>query len=192
MRATELRHLLWVGCASVMIGATNAGAATLHTIDVLGVYPDHVAQRLTDPEAAFVSNIEYANKALQNSGANYRYNLVHVEQRNWPQDNSLGSSQLESIMQDPNIKALRDEYGADWLPVLYRPVAVFAESVICHPPTAAHILFLGTRVGMVIALAATTVADVPWPTNWVITWGWDTVPRRAVKVRSRTGAAAGE
>ena len=44
-----------------------------------------------------MSNIEYANTALANSQANYRYNLVHVQQHNWANDDSLGSAQLESF-----------------------------------------------------------------------------------------------
>ena len=99
------------------MGAVTApmqvGAATIHTIDVLGVYSDHTAERLTDPKAAFVSNIEYANRALQNSGANFRYNLVHVTQHSWANDESIGADQLSSFMRDTAIRALREEYGAD-------------------------------------------------------------------------------
>lgn len=88
-------------------------AATLYTIDILGIYSDHVAQRIVDPEALFVANIEYANRALQNSGANYRYNLVHVQQQNWSADNTVGSSQLIALAQDAAVQQLRQEYGAD-------------------------------------------------------------------------------
>ncbi len=94
-----------------MVGAVHA--ATVHTIDVLGIYSDHVAQRISDPEALFASNIEYANQALQNSGANYRYHLVHVQQQNWASDDTVGSSQLISLAQDAEVQQLREEYGAD-------------------------------------------------------------------------------
>jgi hypothetical protein len=87
--------------------------ATVHTIDVLGIYPDEVAQRVADPVALIVSNIEYANRALQNSGANYRYQLVHVQQHNWTDSHDVGSSQLIALQQDAEANSLREEYGAD-------------------------------------------------------------------------------
>lgn len=68
---------------------------------------------VSDPNALFVSNIEYANKALQNSGANYRYNLVDVQQQNWSNDDGLGSTQLSGFAQDSSIRQLRNDYGAD-------------------------------------------------------------------------------
>ena len=100
-------------CIGLPLCAMSVGADTLHTIDVLGIYPDHVAQRVADPEAMFASNIEYANKTLQNSGANYRYNLVHVQQQNWSADSKVGSTELVSLARDPEGRALREQYGAD-------------------------------------------------------------------------------
>lgn len=113
MTLTKYHSLLLAASMGAMITPTLSGAQTIHTIDVLGIYSNHVVGKLTDPEAAFVSNIEYANKALQNSGANHRYNLVHVQQQNWAQDDGIGSAQLNSMLQNSAIKALREEYGAD-------------------------------------------------------------------------------
>lgn len=113
MTVTNLRPVLLVACLAGLAAPMQVSAAAVHTIDVLGVYSSHAAALMADPKAAFVSNIEYANKALQNSGANYRYNLVRVEQRDWPDDSGIGSSQLYSLVRDPAIQALREEYGAD-------------------------------------------------------------------------------
>ena len=90
-----------------------ASAQSVRVIDVLGVYPDHVAAKVSDPVAMFVHNIEYSNRTLQNSGANYRYNLVHVQQINWANDAGLGGSQLSSLRENAAIASLRDQYGAD-------------------------------------------------------------------------------
>ncbi len=113
MNHFKTRTAVLLACLGTQAMLQVAHAETTYTVDVLGVYSDHAAQRVSDPEALFVSHIEYANKALQNSGANYRYNLVHVQQQNWPSDNGLGSTQLRSLAQDATIKQLRDEYGAD-------------------------------------------------------------------------------
>lgn len=99
-------------CAGLQALPFSSLAAT-YTIDVLGVYSNHAAQEVVDPRALFASNIEYANRALQNSGANYRYNLVEVVQQNWAKDDLPGLEQLSSIADDANVKQLRDEYGAD-------------------------------------------------------------------------------
>ena len=99
-------------CAFVSMSAQSQVTST---VDVLGIYSDHAAQLVSDPAALFVSNIEYANRALANSGANYRYNLVHVQQSNWSNDASLGGSQLQSFARDEAIQALREQYGADFV-----------------------------------------------------------------------------
>ena len=91
------RPALLLACLGVHALPLVAHAETFHTVDVLGVYSSHVAQWVSDPNALFVSNIEYANRALQNSEANYRYNLVRVQQQNWNNDDGLGSDQLSSF-----------------------------------------------------------------------------------------------
>jgi hypothetical protein len=70
-------QLALVGVCGLFV-STNVHSQETTTIDVLGIYSDHAAQLVSDPEALFVSNIEYANTTLANRGANYRYNLVHV------------------------------------------------------------------------------------------------------------------
>ena len=113
MKHLQTRTAVLIACLGTQAMLQAAHAETTYTVDVLGIYSDHVAQRVSDPKALLVSHVEYANKALQNSGANYRYNLVHVQQQNWSRDDGLGSTQLSSLAQDATIKQLRDEYGAD-------------------------------------------------------------------------------
>ena len=113
MRILNLRTTLKLVSAMLIAAASTASAQSLRVIDVLGVYPDHVAERVSDPVAMFVHNIEYANAALRNSGASYRYNLVHIEQINWANDASLGSNQLASLRGDAAVNGLREQYGAD-------------------------------------------------------------------------------
>ena len=106
-------RLCLFAAGALLILPASSMAQSFRTIDVLGVYPDHVSQLVSDPTAMFISNIEYANRALQNSGATYRYNLVHVEAINWANDQSLGSTELSSLRADPAVAALREQYGAD-------------------------------------------------------------------------------
>ena len=113
LKYSDTRSAFLLACFATPILPLVAHAETKYIVDVLGIYSDHVAQKVADPKAMFVRNIEYANRALQNSKANYRYNLVQVEQQNWTYDDKIGSSQLESITLDTNIQRLRDEYGAD-------------------------------------------------------------------------------
>lgn len=111
-RAGSLCTKTLAGLGLLAISALSHAQVT-NTIDVLGVYPNHTASQVSDPVALFVSNIEYANRALANSQANYRYNLVGVVQQNWSNDASLGSAQLESFQANGSIRALREHYGAD-------------------------------------------------------------------------------
>ena len=113
MKELRIKPALLLACISLQALPLAALAAPLHTVDVLGIYSVHTAQQVADPEALFVRNIEYANKALQNSRANYRYNLVRVEQQNWGEDDGLSEAHLKSFTSDSKIKQLREDYGAD-------------------------------------------------------------------------------
>ncbi len=113
MNHLRLRTAVLLACLGAQAASQVVQADAVDMVDVLGVYPDHVAQRVADPEALFVSNIEYANRALENSGANFRYNLVHVQRQNWPRDDGISAAHLESLAEDAAIRQLRDEHGAD-------------------------------------------------------------------------------
>ncbi|MCH9675873.1 MAG: cadherin-like domain-containing protein [Gammaproteobacteria bacterium] len=113
-----MKRILSTGVLSgslCLFGLGITPAKALETIDVLGLYSSHAASLVSDPRALFVSNIEYANRALANSNANYRYNLVHVQQQDWAQDSGLGGAQLQSFAQDSAVQALREQYGADFV-----------------------------------------------------------------------------
>ncbi|MCP5014907.1 MAG: hypothetical protein GY938_06430 [Ketobacter sp.] len=113
MKDLRIKPALLLACIGVQALPLAAHAAPFHTVDVLGIYSEHTAQQVADPEALFVRNIEYANKALLNSRANYRYNLVSVELQNWGDDEELGEAQLKSFTSDSTINQLREDYGAD-------------------------------------------------------------------------------
>lgn len=82
-------------------------------IDLLVVYSPSAKALMADPNAQIVNFVEYANTALTNTGADYRYRLVHVQEHNWLSDDSLGSEELDNLRIDPTIQQLRDQYGAD-------------------------------------------------------------------------------
>jgi len=82
-------------------------------VDVMVVHSQATGTLMVDPEAQIVSFVQYANKALLNTGADYQYRLVHIEERSWPGDDSLGGNQLNSLRLDSAIKQLRIEHGAD-------------------------------------------------------------------------------
>ncbi len=113
MKDLRIKPALLLACIGVQALPLAAHAAPFHTVDVLGIYSEHTAQQVADPEALFVRNIEYANKALLNSRANYRYNLKGVELVNWAEDEKLGEVQLKSFTSDSTINQLREDYGAD-------------------------------------------------------------------------------
>lgn len=113
MKDLTIKPALLLAFLGVQALPLAAQVATVNTVDVLGLYSNHTAGLVADPQALFVSNIEYANNALENSGANYRYNLVHVQQQNWANDDGLGEAQLKSITGDSAIQQLRKDTGAD-------------------------------------------------------------------------------
>ncbi|GEM_PF-1947241 len=104
-----MRNLVVTGALLYSFSA----AGQTYTVDVLGLYSDHASSLISDPDARFVSYMAYANKALENSNANYRYRLVHLQQHRWPNDNSLGSTQLNSLRTNASVQSLRTKYGAD-------------------------------------------------------------------------------
>lgn len=113
MNSQFLVNLVRIKFALILSLCSTGASARLVTVDVLGVYSNHVSALVADPEARFVSYIAYANRALENSRANYRYRLVHLTEHSWPNDDSLGSTQLSSLRSDATVQNLRTRYGAD-------------------------------------------------------------------------------
>ena len=84
-------------------------------IDLLVVYSPSAKALMTDPNAQIVNFVEYANRALTNTGADYQYRLVHVQEHSWLGDNSLGGTELNNLRIDASIQQLRNQYGADFV-----------------------------------------------------------------------------
>ncbi len=84
-------------------------------VDLLVVYSPSAKALMTDPNARIVSYVEYANQALKNTGADFQYRLVHVEEHSWSGDSSLGGTELNNLRINASIQQLRNRYGADFV-----------------------------------------------------------------------------
>lgn len=111
MKVRKMTRYLRVCLFGLVLFYTPSYSATI--VDLMVVYSRSTGNLMVDPEAKIVSFVEYANRALVNTGTDYQYRLVHTEEISWAGDDSLGGSQLDSLRLDPAIRQLRNQKGAD-------------------------------------------------------------------------------
>ena len=111
MKVKKITHYIQVSLFGLVFFCTPSYSVT--TVDLMVVYSRSTGNLMVDPEAKIVSFVEYANRALVNTGTDYEYRLVHTEEISWTGDDSLGGSQLNSLRLDPAIRQLRNQNGAD-------------------------------------------------------------------------------
>ncbi len=89
--------------------------SVIDTIDIVAVYPPSMAN--SDPAARLANMEQYANKALENSNANIRFRIVHIEEL----DLSNAKTDVDTLYKLKNsekARSLRSKYGADLVTML--------------------------------------------------------------------------
>jgi hypothetical protein len=89
---------------------SSSAWSAIDTIDIVAVYPPSMAN--SDPKARIANMEQYANKALENSKANIRFRVVHIEELDI--DNAKTDvNTLYSLRNSTKAQSLRSKYGAD-------------------------------------------------------------------------------
>jgi hypothetical protein len=87
----------------------------IDTIDIVAVYPPSLAD--SDPIARIANMEQYANKALENSKANIRFRVVHIEELDIA-NAKTDLDTLKNLRTNTTAKSLRSKYGADLVTML--------------------------------------------------------------------------
>ncbi len=89
---------------------SNLAWSDIDTIDVVAVYPPSMAG--SDPVARIANMEQYANKALENSYADIRFRVVHIEELDIA-NAKTDANTLYYLHKSPKAQSLRSQYGAD-------------------------------------------------------------------------------
>lgn len=103
------------------VQAAPAKADGNHEIDVLVLYTDEyaAARESTGGAAADIHRLVHtANVFFENSGVPVRYRLVGIERYTGAQDRENYPNNLALLPADPQVRELRDRYGADLVSLL--------------------------------------------------------------------------
>ncbi|WP_181919256.1 M12 family metallo-peptidase [Alkalilimnicola ehrlichii] len=88
------------------------------TLDILVLYDDTTAQRFNNQPETLIHNwINQVNQMYSNSGVQAQLRLVHVAHHNAA--GQTMTTVLQNITRDSQIRALRDQYGADFVAQLH-------------------------------------------------------------------------
>ena len=108
MTKTQIFAATLLIASSVFSGISQAA---IHTIDVLVLHPPKSVLNKDFPALAATME-SYANKALENSGANIQFRVVGVEEINIPNPRTWGTT-LGVLRKNTRAKELKAKYGAD-------------------------------------------------------------------------------
>ena len=89
---------------------SSSAWSAIDTIDIVAVYPPSMAN--SDPKARIANMEQYANKALENSKANIRFRVVHIEELDIA-NAKTDVDTLYNLRNSMKAKSLRSKYGAD-------------------------------------------------------------------------------
>jgi PKD repeat protein len=100
--------------------AGSSGEESQYLIDLLSVYTPGARDKaggVSEVEAMIQAAVDNANTAFIESNVNAQYRLVHVQQVSYTTGGST-SDDLSWVADDPEVAALRDQYGADMVSVI--------------------------------------------------------------------------
>ncbi|MCU7906029.1 MAG: carbohydrate binding domain-containing protein [Candidatus Thiodiazotropha sp. (ex Epidulcina cf. delphinae)] len=114
----KITHIFAALLGLSMLGLSG-GAYSAQRVDLLVLYTDEA--RLQDPDAAISAMVSYANQALQNSGVDMQFRVVHLSKINFSGDGSTSSTALTRLRSNQDVAALREQYGADLVTLVTAP-----------------------------------------------------------------------
>ncbi|RMF15532.1 MAG: Ni,Fe-hydrogenase I small subunit, partial [Gammaproteobacteria bacterium] len=114
---TRLRSLRWLATTS-LLGLMPLAQA--ETADLLVLYTDSALEHPNgrDIQARIQAAVEWTNQALRNSQADLQLRLVHTAKADARYNGLLTSQSLGQLRADPDVAALRRQYGADFVTML--------------------------------------------------------------------------
>ncbi|MFE8072348.1 M57 family metalloprotease [Marinobacteraceae bacterium S3BR75-40.1] len=101
----------------------TASITQAKTLDLMVLYTPQATQTWEgrDIQARIQSFVEYFNHTLQNSGTDMDVRLVHIQRMDWAGDlNRATGYNLNRLAGDARVNALRNQYGADIVSLVYR------------------------------------------------------------------------
>ena len=109
--------LSYLSASLILIAGLFSSSAwsEIDTIDIVAVYPTSMAG--SNPVARIANMEQYANKALENSNANIRFRVVHIEELDIAAAKTNVDT-LYNLRKNTKAQSLRSKYGADLVTML--------------------------------------------------------------------------
>ncbi|MCU7934899.1 MAG: fibronectin type III domain-containing protein [Candidatus Thiodiazotropha sp. (ex Dulcina madagascariensis)] len=104
---------------SLSLLGLSGGVYSAQRVDLLALYTDEAGFK--DPAAGISAMVTYTNQALQNSGVDMQFRVVHLSKINFAGDETASSTALDRLQSNQNVAALREQYGADLVTLVTAP-----------------------------------------------------------------------